>query len=188
VLIGDADLLAERARLTGHPFDAQPYAPDQLDGTGVSLLNIPLASPADPGRLDPANAPYVLALIDRALHGCRSGEFDALVTAPVHKAHLNASGIPFWGHTEYLAEKTGTPRPVMLFVTPAFRVALVTTHIALKEVSAALDPVSLRTTIEVLVHDLESRYGLRNPAIGVLGLNPHAGEGGWFGNEEAAVI
>ncbi|MHB1543604.1 MAG: 4-hydroxythreonine-4-phosphate dehydrogenase PdxA [Gammaproteobacteria bacterium] len=188
VLIGDGNLLAERARLTGHPFDVKPYASKVMDESGLSLLDIPLARRAEPGHLDPENAPYVLTLIDRALTGLRSGEFDALVTAPVHKAHLNASGIPFLGHTEYLAEKTGIPHPVMLFVTPTFRVALVTTHIALKDVPAALTSANLRATIEVLVHDLRGRYGLSDPAIGVLGLNPHAGEGGWFGNEEAAVI
>lgn len=188
ILIGDGHLLAQRARLVGCPFDAKPYTYPGADQAGLYFLDIPLSSQAMPGHLDPANARYVLALLDRALEGCLSGEFDALVTAPVHKAHLNASGIPFRGHTEYLAQKTGTPHPVMLFVTPTFRVALVTTHIALKDVPAAIDPERLRTTIEVLIADLKRHYGILDPAIGVLGLNPHAGENGWFGNEEAAVI
>ncbi len=188
ILIGGRDLLLERARLLGHPFVAKPYVPGRTEETGTFVLDIAPAHKVVPGLLDPGNARYVMALLDRAMTGCQSGEFDALVTAPVHKAHLNASGIPFLGHTEYLAGCAGISRPVMLFVTPAFRVALATTHIALKDVPAALDETCLRETIEVLIHDLHNRYGLMDPAIGVLGLNPHAGEGGWIGNEEATVI
>lgn len=188
VLIGDADLLAERARRAGRPFTAPAYTSARTNTAGLSVLHIPLAEPAQPGQLNPANAPYVMALLERAVQGCLTGEFDALVTAPVHKAHLNAAGIPFRGHTEYLAEKTGAQRPVMLFATPTFRVALVTTHIALKAVPAAIDAVRLRTTIEIVAQALTDRYGIQDPALGVLGLNPHAGEGGWFGDEEIRVI
>ena len=135
-----------------------------------------------------ANSPYVLDLLDAALAGCQSGEFDAMVTAPVHKGIINDAGIPFTGHTEYLAEKTGTPRVVMLLAGAGLRVALATTHLPIKDVSAAITPKELETTIRILHADLRDKFGFANPRILVAGLNPHAGEGGHMGREEIEVI
>jgi 4-hydroxythreonine-4-phosphate dehydrogenase len=130
----------------------------------------------------------VLALLDRAIDGAIAGEFDAVVTAPVHKAVINEAGVAFTGHTEYLAERTHAPLPVMMLATPELRVALATTHLPLKEVSAAITVESLCRTLEVLDHDLQKWWGLPAPRIAVCGLNPHAGESGHLGDEEIRVI
>lgn len=134
-----------------------------------------------------ANAHYVLALLDRAIDGARSGEFAALVTAPVHKGVINDAGVPFSGHTEYLAQRTGTPLPVMMLVSGTLRVALATTHLPLRDVSSALTIGLLRDVLAVMDKDLR-RWGIASPRIGVCGLNPHAGEGGHIGDEEIRVI
>jgi 4-hydroxythreonine-4-phosphate dehydrogenase len=138
--------------------------------------------------LDASNARYVLGLLDRAVAGCLAGEFAALVTAPVHKAVINDAGIAFSGHTEYLAEKTATDRVVMMLVGGGLRVALATTHLALKDVAAAITEVSLERTLRILDTDLRQRFGIASPRILVAGLNPHAGEGGHMGREEIEVI
>jgi 4-hydroxythreonine-4-phosphate dehydrogenase len=126
------------------------------------------------------------------LAGCQSGEFAAMVTAPVHKGVINQAGVPFTGHTEYLAEKTGTPLVVMMLAGNTergpLRVALVTTHLPLKEVPAAITPAVLEKMIRILHRDLRQKYGLTAPRILVAGLNPHAGEGGYLGREEIEVI
>jgi 4-hydroxythreonine-4-phosphate dehydrogenase len=147
-----------------------------------------LAQSAEPGRLDPANARYVLALLDRAIEGCRSGEFDAMVTAPVQKSVINDAGIAFTGHTEYLASRTGAELPVMMLVAGRLRVALATTHLPLRQVSDAIDSEGLARLIGVLDADLRRRFGFSRPRILVCGLNPHAGEGGHLGREEIDVI
>lgn len=198
VILGDRHLLAERAERLGlkialrdfcpqSAVDRQPVLPATLD-----VLHIPLAVAAQPGCLDAANGAYVLALLDRALAGCQSGEFAAMATAPVHKGVINAAGVPFTGHTEYLAEKTGTPRVVMMLAGNTergpLRVALVTTHLPLKDVAAAITPDVLAQTIRILDADLRCKYGLAVPRILVAGLNPHAGEGGYLGREEIDVI
>jgi 4-hydroxythreonine-4-phosphate dehydrogenase len=141
-----------------------------------------------PGRLDPANARYVLALLDAALDGCAAGRFDAIVTAPVHKGVINDAGIPFTGHTEYLAERTATPLPVMMLVGGGLRVALATTHLPLAAVSAAVTAQRLAAVLTVLDRDLRAKFGIAAPRILVCGLNPHAGEGGHLGREEIDVI
>lgn len=156
--------------------------------TPLDILHQPLAAPSNPGQLDRANANYVLSLLDRALDGCRSGEFAAMVTAPVHKGVINDAGIPFTGHTEYLAEKTNTPRVVMMLAGSNLKVALVTTHLPLKDVAAAITQESLEATLRILHSDMRSKYGLPDPRILVAGLNPHAGEGGYLGMEEIEVI
>jgi 4-hydroxythreonine-4-phosphate dehydrogenase len=148
----------------------------------------PLKKSALAGRLDTANAAYVLALLDQALAGCQSGAYAAMVTAPVHKGIINDAGIPFTGHTEYLAEKTGTPRVVMMLAGAGLRVALATTHLPLKDVPAALTPAELATTLRILHADLHTKFGFAQPRILVAGLNPHAGEGGHMGREEIEVI
>jgi len=176
LVLGDRDLLAARAERLG------------LSCAGLDILHVPLRRPATPGRLDAGNAAYVLELLDRALAGCRSGEFAAMVTAPVHKGVINEAGIAFTGHTEYLAEKTDTPRVVMMLAGAGLRVALATTHLPLKEVPAAITRTELETTIRILHADLAGKFGIPRPHILVAGLNPHAGEGGHMGREEIEVI
>ena len=173
VLAGDAALLEQRG---GRPVPA------------VNLLHVPLAVPSTPGRLDAANARYVLALLDAALDGCAAGRFDAIVTAPLHKGIVNDAGIPFTGHTEYLAERTGTALPVMMLVGGGLRVALATTHLPLAAVSAAITSDRLESVLVILDRDLKAKFGIAAPRILVCGLNPHAGEGGHLGCEELEVI
>jgi 4-hydroxythreonine-4-phosphate dehydrogenase len=189
VVIADPELLAARARTLGVPDPFIDYQGADAQAPGApEVLPVPLAAPATPGRLDPANAEYVLATLRRAAEGCRQGEFDAMVTAPVHKGVINDAGIAFSGHTEFLAELTGAAMPVMMLTAKRLRVALATTHLPLRDVSAALTPQRLTTVIQVLEHDLRRRYGLPRPTILVAGLNPHAGEGGHLGREEIEVI
>jgi 4-hydroxythreonine-4-phosphate dehydrogenase len=179
-VIGDRELLAARARLLGLDFD---FISRRLD-----ILHIPLRVPCLPGRLDPANAAYVIEILDRALAGCRTGEFAAMVTAPLHKGVINDAGMPFTGHTEYLAERTATPRVVMMLAGAGLRVALATTHLSLKDVPAALTADDLEITIRILHTDLVEKFGIDCPRILVAGLNPHAGEGGHMGREEIDII
>ena len=193
VVLADRALLEERAALLGLHVSCREYHPANQPADGVlDVLHVPLASPAQPGQLDAANGPYVLAVLDRALAGCQSGEFAAMATAPVHKGVINQAGIPFTGHTEYLAEKTGTPLVVMMLAGNTergpLRVALATTHLPLKEVPAAITADLLERTLRILHADLQGKYGLDDPRILVAGLNPHAGEGGYLGREEIEVI
>jgi 4-hydroxythreonine-4-phosphate dehydrogenase len=139
------------------------------------------------GRVDPGNARYVLRLLDTAIDGCRNGTFSAMVTGPIHKGAINDAGIPFSGHTEYLAERTGG-HPVMLLACPGLRVALVTTHLALRDVADAVTPQRLEQVTRILHDELRERFRIERPRILVCGLNPHAGEGGHLGHEEDAVI
>ena len=193
VVIGDRNLLAERARLLGLNVAVRAFCPkNPVDRSMLDILHIPLAAPSKPGQLDAANGPYVLAVLDRALAGCQSGEFAAMVTAPVHKGVINDAGVPFTGHTEYLAEKTATPLVVMMLAGNTelgpLRVALVTTHLPLKDVPAAITADVLEKTLRILHADLQHKYGLARPRILVAGLNPHAGEGGYLGREEIEII
>lgn len=189
VVLADRNLLVDRARQLGLNLVFSDYQCEAPADPGVlEVLHVPLAAPAQAGHLDPANARYVLALIDRALAGCLTGEFAALVTAPVHKGIVNDAGIPFTGHTEYLAEHTGTERVVMMLAGAGLRVALATTHLALKDVPAAITRGDLETTIRILHKDLVAKFGIAKPRILVAGLNPHAGEGGHMGREEIEVI
>jgi 4-hydroxythreonine-4-phosphate dehydrogenase len=180
-LIGDADLIGARAALT------QRRVPDS-----VEILHVPLAAPAVAGQLDVRNAQYVLATLDAAIDGCTAGRFDAVITTPVPKSVINDAGVPFSGHTEYLAERTATPQVVMMLAgsTPhgPLRVALATTHLPLARVSAAISPEMLVSVLRVIDHDLRLRFGIANPRVAVAGLNPHAGEGGHLGREEIEVI
>ena len=193
VLIGDIELLRERARRLGAGVQFVPYS---LGGAGgavtFEVAHFPLAAPATPGRLDPANAKAVIATLDAALTGCTSGEFAAMVTAPVQKSVLNYAGIAFTGHTEFLAERTGTRHVVMLLVggprDRMLRVALATTHLPLSAVPAAITQSGLEQTLRVVAADLERKFGIPHPRIAVCGLNPHAGEGGVLGREEIDTI
>jgi 4-hydroxythreonine-4-phosphate dehydrogenase len=175
VIVGDRDVIAQRARMRGIPFDS-------------AVQHIPVAVPVTPGKLDKSNARHVLALLDRALQGCTSGEFHAMVTAPVQKSVLNDAGIAFTGHTEYLAQKSHTPLVVMLLAGGGLRVALATTHLALSEVPRAITRERLEATLRILDADLKRRFGIAKPRILVAGLNPHAGESGYLGREEIDVI
>ena len=150
--------------------------------------HIPLRRPRVPGKLDTANSPYVLALLDRAIAGCLAGEFDAMVTAPVQKSVINDAGIAFTGHTEYLAEHAGVAHVVMMLVGGGLRVALATTHLALSDVPRAIKRDDLLKTLRVLHADLQKRFHIAHPRILVAGLNPHSGEGGHFGHEDGDVI
>jgi len=153
-----------------------------------NIEHVPLAAPRKAGRLDPANGRYVLALLDRAVAGCLSGEYDAMVTAPVHKGVINDAGIAFTGHTEYLAAKARAPRSVMMLVGGGLRVALATTHLPLAEVPRAITRAGLVETLRVVHADLRKKFGIRRPRILVSGLNPHSGEGGHLGTEERDTI
>ena len=198
VVLGDRDLLAERAnllrldasRIEIHhvPLQKSALARRREAGSPVTNGRPDAGSPVTCGHLDPANAHYVLDILDAALAGCVSGEFAAMVTAPVAKNVINDAGIPFTGHTEYLAEKTGTPRVVMMLAGAGLRVALATTHLALKDVPEAITPDSLETTIRILHADMRNKFGIAHPRILVAGLNPHAGEGGHMGREEIDII
>ncbi len=150
--------------------------------------HVPLVRPSEPGRLDPSNSPYVLAILDRAVRGCLDGEFDAMVTAPVQKSVINDAGIPFTGHTEYLAQRGGASHVVMMLVGGGLRVALATTHLPLADVPGALNREMLLQTLRVLDKDLRRRFRLPAPRILVAGLNPHSGESGHLGLEDIDII
>jgi 4-hydroxythreonine-4-phosphate dehydrogenase len=151
------------------------------------VAHVPLARPRQAGHLDPANARYVLATLDRAIAGCLSGEFQAMVTAPVQKSVINDAGIAFTGHTEYLAEKCRAD-VVMMLVGGGLRVALATTHLPLAEVPRALTRKSIFRTLQLVNEDLRKRFRIGKPRILVAGLNPHSGESGHLGTEDGKVI
>lgn len=189
VILGDKELIAARAQATGRTLALTDYQQGaQVPAGTLEVLHIPLAVPSLPGRLDITNSGYVLALLDRALAGCVGNEFSAMVTAPVHKGIIADAGVPFVGHTEYLAEKTGTARVVMLLAGGGLRVALATTHLPLKDVATAITSTELETTLRIMHHDFRQKFGIAEPRILVAGLNPHAGEGGHLGWEEIEVI
>lgn len=192
VVLADPQLMAQRATRLGLAVSLEEFdpaaAPRPHRRDTLKVLPIPLAVACRPGELDTANARYVLQTLQRAVDGCVAGEFTAMVTAPVQKSVINDAGIPFTGHTEFLAEATATGRVVMMLATPGLRVALATTHLPLAAVPAAITPQLLRETLGILDSDLRTRFGLPAPRIAVLGLNPHAGEGGHLGREEIDTI
>ena len=189
VVNGDADLLAERARQLGIGGGVYRYSAgtDVLPGL-LEVELVALARTAQAGQLDASNSRYVLSILDRAIAGCLTGEFDAMVTAPVHKGIINDAGIAFTGHTEYLAARTGTAHVVMLLVGGGLRVALATTHLPLAEVPGAITRDGLAATLRVVNADLIAKFGIARPRILVAGLNPHSGESGHLGREEIDLI
>lgn len=190
-VIADTQALSTRATQLNLPLVIQPYRPDQPSHAGNSHLHVwhvPSAAPVLPGKLDARNSPYVLETLKIAMDGCVEKRFDAMVTAPVQKSIINDAGIAFTGHTEFLADYTHTERVVMMLVGGGMRVALATIHMPLTQVSAAITAESLTRTIQILHHDLQQRFGITSPKIYVAGLNPHAGEGGYLGNEEIITI
>lgn len=184
----DCVLLGDAAQLTA--------LAAQIDaGASLEIIDCPLAEPVVPGQLNARNGAAVLQTLDRAIAAALAQQVDAVVTAPVQKSTINDAGIAFTGHTEYFAEKTGTAQVVMMLAgeadsngTHTLRVALATTHLALKDVPAAITRDSLAQTIAIIQHDLQTRFGIAQPRILVAGLNPHAGEGGYLGHEEIDVI
>ena len=154
----------------------------------LSLLPVPLAAPVTAGRLDPANGRSVVRMLELAGRACLGGEAAAMVTAPVQKSTINEAGVPFSGHTEFLAELTGTRQVVMLLASEKLKVALATTHLPLAEVPAAITREGLAGTLRIVDADLRSRFRIGRPRIAVLGLNPHAGEAGVLGREEIETI
>ena len=194
VVLADLGLMRARAAALGSAMGVVEFDPVRPAPAGtVEVLHLPLAAPSRPGVLDAANGAYVLRLLDRAIAGCVQGEFAAMVTAPVHKGVIceglgARETMPFTGHTEYLAEHTGTSRVVMMLVGGGLRVALATTHLPLAAVPAAITPQVLEETLRILHADLRRHFGLAAPRILVAGLNPHAGEGGHMGREEIDVI
>jgi len=186
VFVADPAVLRARAKALGLSFDCPEWQNQPAEG--CYLLPISAKAPVEPGRLDKANASYVLECLDRAIAGCLRGEFDALVTGPVHKGVINDAGFSFTGHTEYLAAQAGIPLPVMMLTAGTLRVALVTTHLALADVPRAITHERLTAVLEILHRDLKEKFGLAAPRIRVCGLNPHAGESGHLGREEIDVI
>ena len=191
VILADPELLQQRAKqlnlpLTLHHFD--PSKPKTMLPRGhLTILPVSLKSPVEAGVLNHENSQYVLELLDLATQGCLSKTFAAMVTAPVHKGVINEAGFAFTGHTEYIAEKTGG-HPLMMLATEGLRVALVTTHLPLSEVSKAITKETLEKVIRILNHDLKTKFHLKQPKILVCGLNPHAGENGYLGREEIDII
>lgn len=191
VAYADPNLLQQRMQQLGLNIQLDvknQHQPSEHKIGQLKVKPIALAAPCTAGQLDVKNAAYVLEMLTQACHDCQTGEFDALVTAPVHKGIINQAGIKFSGHTEFFAEQTHTDKVVMMLATQGLRVALVTTHLPLSQVSAAITKQNVETTIKILHHDLQSKFGIDNPQINVCGLNPHAGESGHLGMEEIEII
>ncbi|HIG91980.1 MAG TPA: 4-hydroxythreonine-4-phosphate dehydrogenase PdxA [Methylococcaceae bacterium] len=191
VILTDPALLAERAQHLNASITIQTFQPSlapTLSKVGtIKVLPIKRSAPVTPGYLDKRNAQHVLNTIKQAAEGCLSGLFDAMVTGPVNKGIINDAGIAFSGHTEYIANITGQ-QPVMMLTTPGLRVALVTTHLPLKDIPDAITQQQLTHVISTVHHDLQQRFGINNPTLLVAGLNPHAGENGHLGDEEITTI
>jgi 4-hydroxythreonine-4-phosphate dehydrogenase len=207
VLVGDAAFLALTASLIDPSIRLSALSIQALRNGGLphfgkdrlAVVDVPLAAHVVPGTLDPENGRAVLATLDLAIEGAQAGWFDGIVTAPLQKSTINDAGVAFSGHTEYLADKTGTPKVVMMLAgqpagdqpgsgRPYLRVALATTHLPLKDVPGALTREHLAQTIDIIDADLKHKFGIAAPRILVTGLNPHAGENGYLGREEIDVI
>lgn len=192
VIVADPKLLANRAAQLGHPLRLKTFEataePLETKAGELTVLPAQLRSKAAPGVLDKANAEYVLETLRVAAQTVSDGNCDAMVTGPVHKGIINDAGIPFSGHTEYLAEFCNQDLTVMMLATEGLRVALATTHLPLSAVPGAITKELLHAIIKILNADLQSKFGIVTPRILVCGLNPHAGEGGHLGSEEIETI
>ena len=205
VLLGDAAFLAMTASYIDPEIKLSALSLQAVRNGGlphfgperISVIDVPLEAHVVPGTLDQENGRAVLATLDAAIEGVKAGWFEAVVTAPLQKSTINDAGVKFSGHTEYFAEKTGTAQVVMMLAgqpqgamadLPPLRVALATTHLPLKDVSAALTQDSLARTLDIIHHDLQTKFGIASPRILVCGLNPHAGEGGYLGREDLDVV
>jgi 4-hydroxythreonine-4-phosphate dehydrogenase len=190
VVIADCELLLARAHQLQLPLklvDVSSTTPSQHKAGSLQVLPVPLNEPVIPGKLNSANARYVLATLKHAVETCRTGQFDGMVTAPVHKGVINDAGIAFTGHTEYLSQLTHSP-VVMMLVGGNMRVTLATTHLPLKDVAAAITADRIESKLRIIQRDLIARFMLDKPRIAVAGLNPHAGESGHLGREEIDII
>jgi 4-hydroxythreonine-4-phosphate dehydrogenase len=188
-ILGDINLLAARAKLLNINVELLPY-PARVVGkkNTLSVMHSPANSEVIAGKLDANNSQYVLNMLKTAINACQEDVFDAIVTAPVHKGVMNDAGIAFTGHTEFLAEQSNTQQVVMMLVGGGLRVALATTHLPLSKVAAAINKISLEKTIRILYADLIAKFKINHPRILVAGLNPHAGEDGYLGDEEITII
>ncbi len=190
VVIADKNLLQDRARAMRLPLKLLDYSVTTVDNHRpgrLIVLHVPLDRPSVPGKLDLANSRYVLKILERAIEGCCSGEFDGIVTAPVHKGIINDAGIAFTGHTEYLSRFTNT-KVVMMLIGGNMRVTLATTHLPIKDVAKAITPLKLEQKLRIINLSLRTHFLLPSPRIVVAGLNPHSGESGYLGREEVEVI
>ncbi|RYY77982.1 MAG: 4-hydroxythreonine-4-phosphate dehydrogenase PdxA [Moraxellaceae bacterium] len=190
VVLANKALLQQRATELGKTITLLDYQKQSEPAqTGqLYVKDLPLAQPVVNGKLDSANAAYVLAQLTEAARACMSGEAAGVVTAPVQKSVINDAGIAFSGHTEFFQDYAGVPRVVMMLATRQLRVALVTTHLPLKDVAAAITKQRLTQILDILIHDLKTKFAISQPKILVCGLNPHAGEGGYLGREEIDII
>lgn len=192
IVIADKKMMQQRSEQLGIAVSFIDYSsgnPKSANNAGeIKIIDTPCAAPVTAGVLNKDNAPYVLETLTIATKGCLSNEFDAMVTPPLHKGIINESGVAFTGHTEFLAELTQAELPVMMLAADSLRVALATTHLPLKDVSAAITKESLTQVISILNHDLIHKFGISNPHILICGLNPHAGEDGHLGMEEIDTI
>lgn len=192
VACADPSLLLERAKTLNLPLTLSEYMPSEVPkahtASHLSIVSVPLNASVKAGELNINNGNYVVETLARACDGCLTGEFSAIVTGPVHKGIINDAGVVFSGHTEFFADRSGCERVVMMLATEELRVALATTHLPLKDVSAAITQQSLHEVITILHHDLQTKFGIEKPVIYVCGLNPHAGEGGHMGTEEIDTI
>jgi 4-hydroxythreonine-4-phosphate dehydrogenase len=193
IAITNCDLLTERAAQLGVAVSLIPVTPDAWPDTpapagSLYVWDTPLQAPVVAGQLNKANGAFVLETLTRAGQGCMDGHFAGMITAPVHKGVINESGIAFSGHTEFLAELTHTPQVVMMLATGDLRVALVTTHLPLRDIADAITPKRIERVTRILHTDLVNKFGIAHPRILVCGLNPHAGESGHLGREEIDII
>jgi 4-hydroxythreonine-4-phosphate dehydrogenase len=188
-VVADPQLLEARAQELGLPLSPHTGIPRRSWKPGdIHLDPVALATPARAGVLEPRNAAYVVETLRRATAACLEGRARGLITGPVQKSLINAAGIPFTGHTEFLAELCGGPRPVMMLVAGSLRVALATTHVPLSRVPAAISTKLIGEVLSILDRDLRARFQLQRPRIAVCGINPHAGEDGLLGDEESRVL
>lgn len=187
--VADPLMLEQAAAALGVAVNIREWQPGSEVRAGeMSCRSVNLAVPAQPGRLEPANAAYVLETLRCAVGLVVDNHADAIVTGPVHKGVINDGGFPFSGHTEFLAGLGETPQVVMMLAAPGLRVALVTTHLPLHEVPAAITPEKVEAVIRITDTELKNRFGIERPRMQVLGLNPHAGEGGHLGHEDSELI
>ncbi len=189
IVIADPEQLQLRARQLALPLDIELYDPNFEAAAGsFQILPITLADKTVCGEPSPANAQSLLDGLARAVDGCRNGEFSALVTGPLQKSTINDAGISFSGHTEFIAEQCNIAKPVMMLIAEQLRIALVSTHMPLREVPDYITEDRVYETLSVVHHDLTNKFAIANPEIIVCGLNPHAGEGGHLGTEDDAII
>ncbi len=190
-VVADANVLRQRAKRLGLPVSlrvSERHLCNRHQPGELKVIPIPAPAPCEAGVLNPANAGYVLECLRRACQACMAQEYDALITGPIHKGVINDAGIPFTGHTEFLATQTNAAQPVMMLAAPRLRVALVTTHVPLRRIADYITAARIEVILHILHEELRTKFGLPHPRIRVCGLNPHAGEGGHLGREEIDII